>query len=91
MDETAKFHVICHIFDPERRGTPHAAMMTLGTYVPSIEAAEWLETTGFEFQYDEVRSKYHTTELWFHFYNLMDATLFAMAFGLSVEDHDARA
>lgn len=93
--ETPNFHVICHIHDPKRRGTPHTAMMKFGEYVPSYEAAEWLETTGFQYRYSSFRppvaksAEWMTDpELWFHFFSLYEAQLFAMAFGMTVEEHD---
>ncbi len=75
--------------------------MKLGEYVPSYEAAEWLETTGFQYMYSAFLPPINNAaakklgrivgpELWFHFYSLYEAQLFAMAFGMTVEDHDGR-
>lgn len=74
---------------PKNHGTPPAIdvldesnIMLHGPRM-SDAATQWLNATGFKFCLGE-----HDRSLFtFHFYDLVEAKLFALAFGLAVEDY----
>lgn len=74
---------------PTNHGTPPAidVLEPSNTMLHAPEmsdtAEQWLKTTGFQYCLGDQNSRLYT----FNFYDRVEATLFALAFGLTVENY----